>query len=170
MSACSGILAHCAKYCACKKPNSVDHILTCNLGGYVSMRHNFLRDTEARLMENVCKDVQTEPTLLPDQNSNRPDGERPDISARGMWSPAEKTFFDIQVTHPNAESYLDKPLSAIYREKEAQKKRKYNDRMKGQASLPWYFQLRVAWRRNVDDLINNLLRKLHISGEKSMAT
>ena len=67
--------------------------------------------------------------MLPDRNGNRPDGERPDISARGMWSPAEKTFFDIQVTHPNAESYLDKPLSAIYREKEAQKKRKYNDRI-----------------------------------------
>ena len=95
------------------------------------MRHNVLRDTEAKLMEKVCKDVRTEPRLLPEmRNGNEEeDRKRPDISARGVWSPAEKTFFDILVTHPNADSYLHKSLDAIYHEKETQKKNKYNERV-----------------------------------------
>ena len=119
------------KHCACGQLNSVDHILICKKGGYVTMRHNVLRDTEAKLMEKVCKDVRTEPRLLPEmRNGNEEeDRKRPDISARGVWSPAEKTFFDILVTHPNADSYLHKSLDAIYHEKETQKKNKYNERV-----------------------------------------
>ena len=86
------------------------------------IKHNVLRDTEAKLMEKVCKDVRTEPKLLPEvrrlNGNEEVDRKRPDISARGMWSPAEKTFFDISVTHPNADSYLNKSLATIYREKE----------------------------------------------------
>ena len=121
------------KHCACGKQNSVDHILICKKGGYVLMRHNVLRDTEAKLMEKVCKDVRTEPKLLPEvrrlNGNEEEDRKRPDISARGMWSPAEKTFFDISVTHPNADSYLNKSLATIYREKESRKKTKYNNRV-----------------------------------------
>jgi len=29
------------------------------------MRHNSVRDSEAQIMREVCRDVQTEPTLLP---------------------------------------------------------------------------------------------------------
>ena len=52
------------KYCGCGQWNSFDHILICKKGGYVAMRHNMLRDTEAKLMEKVCKDVRTEPELM----------------------------------------------------------------------------------------------------------
>ena len=41
------------RFCGCGKPNSMDHILTCKKRGYVSMRHNVLRNTEAKLMEKV---------------------------------------------------------------------------------------------------------------------
>ena len=51
-------------FCACGSKNSIDHILTCKLGGYVSMRHNALRDTEANLMKEVCRDVKVEPELI----------------------------------------------------------------------------------------------------------
>ena len=50
--------------CACGETNSVDHSLICKLGGYTSMRHNSVRDSEAQIMKEVCRDVQTEPTLL----------------------------------------------------------------------------------------------------------
>ena len=40
--------------CGCGKDNSYDHALTCPLGGYTSMRHNALRDTEAAIMREVC--------------------------------------------------------------------------------------------------------------------
>ena len=52
-------------HCACGETNSVDHSLICKLGGYISMRHNSVRDSEEQIMREVCRDVQTEPTLLP---------------------------------------------------------------------------------------------------------
>jgi len=52
-------------HCACGETNSVDHSLTCKLGGYNSMMHNSVRDSEAQIIREVCRDVQTEPTLLP---------------------------------------------------------------------------------------------------------
>ena len=51
--------------CACGEKNSVDHTLNCKLGGYVNMRHNNIRDFEANLLTEVCKDVKVEPELLP---------------------------------------------------------------------------------------------------------
>jgi len=52
-------------HCACGETNSVDHSLICKLGGYTSMRHNSVRDSEAQKMREVCRDVQIETTLLP---------------------------------------------------------------------------------------------------------
>lgn len=119
-------------YCGCGQKNSFDHILVCKKGGFVSMRHNILRDTEARMMEKVFKDVQVEPELLPaghQTSGNNAEKARLDVSARGVWGVQEKTFFDIRVTHPNAESNLSKSLEAIYESNENQKKRHYNDRV-----------------------------------------
>ena len=52
-------------HCACAETNSVDHSLICKLGGYTSVRHNSVTDSEAKILREVCRDVQTEPTLLP---------------------------------------------------------------------------------------------------------
>ena len=52
-------------YCGCGSKNSVDHTLICAKGGYVAMRHNALRDLNADLQREVCRDVVTEPKLLP---------------------------------------------------------------------------------------------------------
>ena len=38
-------LKDCPKVCACGADNSVSHALICKLGGYVSMRHNWLMGT-----------------------------------------------------------------------------------------------------------------------------
>ena len=97
------------------------------------MRHNALRNAEAKLMEEVCKDVSIEPQLIPTDRErvqgNVADNARLDIAARGVWSAYERTFFDIRVTHPNADSHIAKPLNALYRENEMAKKREYNDRV-----------------------------------------
>ena len=37
-------------YCQCSEKNSVDHALSCKKGGYIIMRHNKLRDLEAKLL------------------------------------------------------------------------------------------------------------------------
>ncbi len=51
------------KFCACGKANSINHTLDCKLGGYVHLRHNAVRDTEARLMREIATDVKIEPRL-----------------------------------------------------------------------------------------------------------
>ena len=97
------------------------------------MRHNALRDTEKKIMEEVCKDVQIEPHLIPTtaemSSGNITDKARLDISAIGVWGQYEKSYFDVRVTHPNAASYLDKTMNSIYHIHEVQKKTEYNDRI-----------------------------------------
>ena len=44
--------------------NDMDNILTCKRGD-VSMRHSALRDTEAKIMKEVCSDIKIEPNMLP---------------------------------------------------------------------------------------------------------
>ena len=121
-------------FCGCGSSNSIDHALVCKKGGYVSMRHNALRDLEGRLMESVCKDVRIEPALLPVLNDavegNSSDQARLDISARGIWAGYEKCFFDVRVTHPTADSHMKKSLEQIYRENENEKKRAYGNRVR----------------------------------------
>ena len=121
-------------YCACKAKNSVDHTLNCKLGGYVHMRHNQIRDFEADLLKEVCKDVKVEPLLLPLGNSgtlstNTAEKARLNVSAVGIWSPMERTFLDVRVMHPNSPSYMEKPIDQLYVQHEAEKKRTYNDRI-----------------------------------------
>jgi len=95
-------------HCACGQTNSFDHSLPCKLGGYTSMRHNQVRNSEARIIREVCRDVQTEPTLLPinendyERKVNTADNARLDTTARGLWNSCEETFFDIRITHPSS--------------------------------------------------------------------
>ena len=129
-------LKDCPKTCACGKNYSANHALTCKLGGYVALRHNSLRDTFAQLMRTVkCKDVQTEPLLLPTNNLQLPRGTilgdqaRLDISARSVWNALERAFFDVRVFHAPAPSNANKPIPAMYVSHETEKKRNYNARV-----------------------------------------
>ncbi len=97
------------------------------------MRHNALRDAEVKIMEEVCRDVKTEPQLMPIereavQGNNAPQA-RLDISAIGVWSQCEKTFLDVRVTHPNAVSHREKSLQQLYKQNENEKMKLYNDRI-----------------------------------------
>ena len=57
------------------------------------------------------------------------DGARLDVAARGIYRQNERTFFDVRVTHPNADYNKDKTLEEIYNHHEDEKKRKYNERV-----------------------------------------
>ena len=67
------------------------------------MRHNALRDMNVDLQSEVCKDVVTEPSLIPVNNEEitgtKADRAHPDISSRGLWSTFQRTFFDVRVMH-----------------------------------------------------------------------
>eukprot|EP00794_Sanderia_malayensis_P021051 gene21051-23106_t len=123
-------------YCGCGERNSVNHSLDCKVGGYVNMRHNAIRDSLSYLLKEAkCKDVRTEPSLLPVQatrfsrSTSVQDEVRLDISAVGVYAPFERTFFDVQVTHSNCESNSYKHLDTIYQENEREKKNKYEERV-----------------------------------------
>ncbi len=92
------------------------------------MRHNALRDTIASLMkEGGCTDVRTEPTLIPvnpndfSTRTNIAEGARLDISARGVWSTFERSFYDVRVSHPYAASNVTLTLKALYEKNEKEK-------------------------------------------------
>ena len=92
------------------------------------MRHNNIKDFEAPLLTEICKDVKVEPELLPIgrtdlQRSNASEKARLDVSAVGVWSTMERTFVDVRVVHPNSTSYKDKTPAQIYRQHENEKKR-----------------------------------------------
>ena len=122
-----------AQYCSCGKLNDVDHALTCPRGGFVIMRHNRVRDLEASILKDVCKDIRIEPELLPIGNCTNSDNTaeraRLDVSAVGVWSPMERTFVDVRIVHPNSPSYQGKKMEKIYEMHENEKKRKYNQRI-----------------------------------------
>ena len=99
------------------------------------MRHNEVRNIEAQLLQEVCRDVQIEPALIPlsgqffGRSANHQDSARLDVSARGLWGPMEKAFFDVQIFHPNADSNHSKSLPQLYTSHENEKKRSYNQRV-----------------------------------------
>ncbi len=124
------------RYCACSKRNSTDHALDCKLGGYVHIRHNNIRDAEAKIMKEVAYDEKIEPQLQPvskplelTKGSNTADNARLDVSARGIFCSFENTFFDVRITNPNSTSQQDKTLPDIYKKHKKEKMTAYNDRI-----------------------------------------
>ena len=46
-----------------------------------------------------------------------------------MWGSYERTFLDVRIVHPNAPSYINKPIDKVYESHEKEKKRMYNERV-----------------------------------------
>ena len=91
--------------------NSVNHASTCYKGKYETFRHDILVETKAELLrEAKCRNVYTDPSLLPTCEQMHPkgaitaDGARLDIVATGLNRRNEKTFMDVRITHANAPS------------------------------------------------------------------
>ena len=107
----------------------------CNIFIYARLHAQFrrrifrhVRDLTAKLLTEVCKDVSREPKLVNKTNDDDEDL-RADISARGVWQPLQRAFFDVKVFHPLAQSYRNQSLEATFRSMENQKKRKYNTKI-----------------------------------------
>ena len=121
----------------CGKPNSMEHCLSCPLGGYVHLRHNQIRDLTANLLSEAgCTDVTIEPHLLPItgenfkyKSANTDDQARLDVSARDVWADMDKTFLDIRVFNSRADSNIKKSLKSALASHEKEKKRVYNERI-----------------------------------------
>lgn len=123
--------------CSCGHNFSVEHAFSCPKGGFPTIRHNEIRDFTAHLLSEVCHCVEIEPHLQPisgeafaGASANVQDGARLDIAADGFWgSRYERTFFDVRVFNPFAQSNRQTPLSTSYRRHENIKKRAYERRI-----------------------------------------
>ena len=104
-------------------------------GGFVSLRHNHIRNITSILLKEVCKDVRVEPQLQQItgeylQHSTESGNEvRLDISARGFWQAGQITFLDVRVFNPNAKRYANIELSKAYEINVKEKKKTYNKRI-----------------------------------------
>jgi len=122
--------------CVCSAKFNIEHALTCKKGGFVTLRHNEIRDVTAAMLNVVCKNVSTEPILqtLTGENfnyatANSRDDARLDIKARGFWVTGQTAFFDVRVFNPLAARYRDTDLNKCYLQNEKEKKRHYNERV-----------------------------------------
>ena len=122
--------------CSCGTSFSVDHAMTCHMGGIPTIRHNEIRDITATLLTEICHNVATEPLLQPLTNesfthrsADTDPNARLNIRARGFWSTGQDAFFDVRVFHPNAPSNCSMTTTAAYRKHESMKKREYAQRV-----------------------------------------
>ena len=121
--------------CVCGQPFNVTHAMNCKKGGFISARHDNIRDFEAKLLSQVCNDVETEPPLQPlssehlPRSANTSAEARLDVRARGFWRRGQNAFFDIRVTNASAPSQINTSLNTILKKHEAEKKRRYNERV-----------------------------------------
>ena len=76
-------------HCGFSKPYGVQHTTSCKKGGFVTLRHNELRDNIAEMLEEVSSEVELEPALQPlsgeEIKGNQSDEARSDVSARRFW-------------------------------------------------------------------------------------
>ena len=117
-------------------PEILDHALSCKKGGFISLRHNQIRDLTANLLKTICHDVLIEPTLqqltgesLHERTANITDDVRLDIAVRGFWISGQRAFFDIRVFNPMARRYESQELNKAYEINERENKRHYNERI-----------------------------------------
>lgn len=129
-------LSRMPQICTCGSRFDVHHALICKKGGFITLRHNKIRNLTANLLSKVCKDTRVEPQLqklsgevLHERTANRSDEARLDISARGFWTTGQVAFFDVRVFYPNAKRHVSQSLTQCYVANETEKKRMYNSRV-----------------------------------------
>lgn len=124
--------------CACGASFDSSHALSCQKGGFTITRHNEIRDFTAKILSEVCHDVEVEPKLQPlsgEQlqlaSANRDPNARLDVKARGLWGGVfECAFFDVRIINPRAHSNQTSSTTTAYRRHEQAKRREYEQRVR----------------------------------------
>ena len=76
----------------------VTHALSCKKGGFITLRHNEVRDITLELLDEMCVDVRKEPILQEVKNedltweANKSKEARLDISALNFWTTGQRAF------------------------------------------------------------------------------
>ena len=116
--------------CICGDLFTVDHAMVCRHGGLIIQRHNEIRDLEAEMLHMVCTNVETEPVFqeIIGEELNRGANKAPDarLDVCAFWDRQQSAFFDVQVCHPNTDSYRELSPKQIFQLHENEKKRQYS--------------------------------------------
>ena len=141
--------------------------MSCKKSGFVSSRHNDLRDLTARIVSEFCKDTEIKPKLLHlygeelhRRTKNQSNETRLDIRAQGIWNRGQQAFFKLRVFDPNACIYLNKSLQQWHAMNGHEKNRSTTERCyksTTERSHLWYFQFTVAWEENAKCFIHGCL-------------
>ena len=121
--------------CVCGEENSIDHSISCKIGGFVCFRHNNVRDFMASEFSDVSYGTKIEPPLLNVRGASLPegtitaDGARLDISTRDFWSSMDNTYFDVRIFNPRVASNSNQAISKVYAKHEREKKTGYLHRV-----------------------------------------
>ena len=51
--------------CVCGNEFTCDHAMTCEAGGFISLRHNEIRDLTGKVLKEVCENMWAKPLLQP---------------------------------------------------------------------------------------------------------
>eukprot|EP00795_Rhopilema_esculentum_P006622 gene6622-12158_t len=97
----------------CKAKFHVDHALSCQIGGFVTLRHNEMSDLTVDLLPTVCKDVCNEPCLQQSENGVEL---RAEVSARGFWQRMQRAFVDVRPRNYSINPSICSVLSTSNRE------------------------------------------------------
>ena len=103
-------LENSPSHCSSGHPFTVEHHLLCPTGGFLSIRHNEVRDNTASLLSEVCHGVSTELNMQPllgesmsHHSAITDNGVRLDNGVHGFWGGRfGKSYFDIRVLNPCA--------------------------------------------------------------------
>ena len=122
-------------YCECGEKLDLQHALSCMKGGFISLRHNFVRDRTSSFLSEVYKNVRVKPQLKPLRDKSFTPSTATgnevslDVCARGFWQAGQLAFFAERVFNPNARRYAKQELSKAYQLNEKEKKRFYNEQI-----------------------------------------
>ena len=95
-------------YCECGEKFDLQHALSCKKGGFISLRHNLVRNITSSLLSEVCKDVLVESQMQPltgesFATSTVTENEvRLDVCAHGFWKAGQIAFLDVKVFNSSA--------------------------------------------------------------------
>ena len=123
--------------CPCEKSFTPEHAMVCPKGGFISFRHDEVRDITYEMLKEVCRCVTKEPTLqtlsgetFRYRTANTQDNARLDLMVRGFWTPGQCAFFDVRIFEPTAQCYKNKSLEQAHSTNEQEKKRIYSERIR----------------------------------------
>ena len=111
--------------CPCGQKFNVTHALNCKKGGFVTMRHNNIRDFEANLIRIMQNDVENVHFVENEHfNGLKEDYARPDIRAKGVLRNAQNAY-DVRATNINSDSQKNMPVEKILSKHKQDMKRNY---------------------------------------------